>query len=196
MKKLQIKVNAIAIVALATLILTACGQVSKPSNEQQAADSTVVESTTEEGTQQPVFTNEGIAPVLLGTVLNDLPEQVEGLYASKAYVQLNDDNPEEAGADDIEGWYFYDAEGNTLFTAEDNGKGKIGRIMAVSPKIKTAEGAHAGMTSAEIAEIQGIKKDTPNAEADYQRMTYTLGEISIAMDWDGQYVANMSVVKW
>lgn len=172
--------------------ITACNSQGKQSNE--STDSVAVEVAKSTEAAQPVFTSEGIAPVTLGATLSELPEQVEGLYASKAYVEI--DNIEEADADAVDGWYFYDAEGNTLFTAEDNGKGCVGRVTVKSPAIATAKGAHVCMTAAEIEAVEGIVKDAANPEADYQLTTFTLDGISIAMDWEGTAVASMSVERW
>ncbi len=171
---------------------TACNSQRKQGEAN--ADSMSVEAETTVEAAQPVFTAEGIAPVTLGAVLAELPEQVEGLYASKQYVEI--ENPEEADADAVDGWYFYDAEGNVLFTAEDNGKGCVGRVTVKSPAIATAKGAHVGMTAAEIEAVEGIVKDAANPEADYQLTTFTLDDISIALDWEGTAVASMSVERW
>ena len=172
--------------------ITACNSQSKQGNDN--ADSVAVKAETAVEAAQSVFTAEGIAPVTLGAVLSELPEQVEGLYASKAYVTI--DNPEEADADAVDGWYFYDADGNVLFTAEDNGKGCVGRVTVKTPAIATAQGAHVGMTAAEIDAVEGIVKDAANPDADYQLTTYTLAGISIAMDWEGEAVASISVERW
>ena len=182
---------AIALVGLATSVLTACGP-TKQNDNNTAADSTTVAADTE----APAFvlTAEGIAPVTLGATIADLPESVDGLYARKAFVETEDS--EEADADAVDGWYFYDDEDNVQFTAEDNGQGAVGRIIVRSPYIKTAQGAYVGMTAAEVGAIEGIVKDDAPAEADFVQTTYTLNGVSIALDWDATAVASMSVERW
>ena len=187
MKKLSL--IAIVFLALATSVLTACGP-AKQNDNTAAADSAAVT------TEAPAFvlTAEGIAPVTLGATIADLPESVDGLYARKAFVETEDS--EEADADAVDGWYFYDDEDNVQFTAEDNGQGAVGRIIVRSPYIKTAQGAYVGMTAAEVGAIEGIVKDEAPAEADFVQTTYTLNGVSIALDWDATAVASMSVERW
>lgn len=196
MKKLHFWV--IAFVGVAAVMLIACGQSGKQNvvNAVAETDTAGINQTAEPASEAYVFTQEGIGPVVLGAVIKDLPEQLEGLYVRKAYVESNAENPEEESPDAVDGWYFYDADGNTLFTAEDNGKGGVGRITVVSPDIKTAEGAHVGMTKKEMSAVEGAKEEPSDPEADYQRTSYQLHGISVVMDWEDKLVSMLSVERW
>ena len=73
-------------VAVAAFMFTACN--NNTANEQSVNDSTAV--ATEQATPAtPVFTDEGLPPVVIGAKVKDLPEAVEGLYASKKYHEID-----------------------------------------------------------------------------------------------------------
>ena len=176
-------------VILIALLFTACNNTA---SDQNVNDSTAV--ATEQATPaEPVLAEEGLPPVVIGAKINDLPEAVDGLYASKEYHQIDPNlDEEEIPWDEVEGWYFYDKDGNLLFTAEDN-EGTIFRITVRSSAIKTSQGAYVGMTRDELAAIEGAKYIAPNPEADYQIHTFELGKISITMDWENKAVTDMNV---
>ena len=176
---------------VAALMFTAC---SNNAGDQSAANNDSTATATEQtAPAYPVLTEEGLPPVVLGAKVSDLPEAVDGLYASKKYHQIDPNlNDEEIPFDEVEGWYFYDKDGQLLFIAEDN-EGAIFRIIVRSPIIKTSQGAHVGMTRDELAAIEGAKYIAPNPEADYQIHSFELGKISITMDWENKAVTEMDV---
>lgn len=179
---------------VAALMFTACDNTT---GDQNAADNDSTATATEQAAPAvPVLTEEGLPPVVIGANIKDLPEAVEGLYASKKYHQIDPNLDEEAIPwDEVEGWYFYDKDGNLLFTAEDN-EGAIYRIIVRTPNIRTSQGAHVGMNRDELAAIEGAKYIAPNPEADYEIHTFELGKISITMDWENKAVTQMDVADY
>ena len=170
----------IVAVAVAALMFTACNTNNA---NQNATDGDTTAATTEQAAlAEPVFTEQGLPPVVIGANVKDLPESVEGLYASKKYHQIDPNlSDEEIDFNEVEGWYFYDKDGNLLFTAEDN-NGIIFRIIAKSPALKTAQGAHIGMTRDEALAIEGAKLVKPSPEADYEIYSIEIGKISMTLD--------------
>lgn len=178
-------------IAVAALIFTAC--TNSAGDQNVAANDSTAAVAEQAAPATPVLTEEGLTPVVIGANVKDLPEAVEGLYASKKYHQIDPNlDEEEIPWDEVEGWYFYDKDGNLLFTAEDN-QGTIFRITVRTPDIKTSQGAHVGMTHDELAAIDGAKYIAPDPEADYEIHTFELGEISITMDWENKAVTQMDV---
>ena len=185
-------------VAVIALMFTAC---TNASNDQNAAGSDTSAVATEQtnAPAEPILTEEGLPPVVIGANVNDLPEAVEGLYASKKYHQIDPNlSDEEIAWDEVEGWYFYDADGNKLFAAETiekGGKKIIYSILVYSPTIKTAQGAHVGMSRQELAAIDGAKYIEPNPEADYEIHIFELGKISITMDYENKIATDMRLLQ-
>lgn len=167
-------------VIVATLMFTACSNSAADQNASQ--DDTSASVTEQAAPAEPVLTEEGLSPVVIGANVKDLPEAVEGLYASKTFHKIDENlSDEEIGFDEIEGWHFLDKDGNLLFTAEDN-EGVIYRVTVKSPTIKTAQGAHVGMSRDEALKIEGAKLIKPDPEADYQIYSIELGKISMTLD--------------
>lgn len=191
---------AIILMGMATMLMTACNSTGKQNEKPEGGDTTKVnmEDTKSNAQAERVFTAEGISPILLGTPIKDIPEQVEGLYASKSLLTFDNENPEEGDPNDVNGWYFFDVDGNKLFSVEEDDKGKVARIIIRTPSIKTAEGVRLGMLSKEVAAIKGIEKVpfSPDADQDYVHDIYRLNGVDIEMDWDNKAVALMSVERW
>lgn len=167
-------------IAVTALIFTACS--NNASSDQNNADGDTIATASEQtAPAAPILTEEGLAPVVIGANIKDLPEAVEGLYARKEYVSLEGRDDEEIGLDEVEGWYFYDKDGQLLFTAEDN-EGAIFRVIVKSPDIKTTQGAHVGMSRDEALKIEGAKLIEPDPEADYMIYCIELGKISMTLD--------------
>lgn len=168
-----------AAIAMTALVFWAC---SNSANDQNTNTNDTSTTLNEQATPAvPVFTEEGLSPVVLGAKAKDLPESVEGLYARKEYISLEGRDDEEIGWNEVEGWYFYDKDGQLLFTAEET-DGIIYRVIARSPSIKTSQGAHVGMSRDEALSIEGAKLIEPNPEADYQIYSIDLGKISMTLD--------------
>lgn len=177
--------------AVSAIILTACS--NSAGDQNVAANDSTAAVAEQAAPATPVLTEEGLTPVVIGANVKDLPEAVEGLYASKKYHEIDPNlDEEEIPWDEVEGWYFYDKDGNLLFTAEDN-NGAIFRITVRTPDIKTSQGAYVGMTHDELAAIEGAKYIAPDPEADYEIHTFELGKISITMDWENKTVTDMYV---
>lgn len=179
-------------VALFALMFSACN--NNASTDQNVNDSTAV-ANEQAAPANPVLTEEGLPPVVIGANIDGLPE-AGGLYASKKYVSHEGMDEEEIGWDEVDGWHFYDNDGNLLFTAEDN-EGAIYRIIVKSPVIKTSQGAHVGMTRDEALKIEGAKLIEPHPDADYQIYSIELGKISMTLDANNsQEVVNMEVFDY
>ena len=164
-------------VIVATLMFMACSNSAADQNASQG--DTTATLTEQVAPAEPVLTEEGLSPVVIGANVKDLPDAVEGLYASKTFHKIDENlSDEEIGFDEIEGWHFLDKDGNLLFTAEEN-EGIIYRVIVNSPTIKTAQGAHVGMSRDEALKIEGAKLIKPDPEADYQIYSIELGKISI-----------------
>jgi len=185
----------ILIVAIAALSITAC--TNSVGSQNATSDDTTAVTTEQANTRaELILTEEGLPPVVIGANINDLPEVVDGLYARKEYVSLEGRDDEEIGWDEVEGWYFYDKDGQLLFTAEDN-EGAIFRVIVKSPDIKTAQGAHVGMSRDEALKIEGAKLIEPDPEADYMIYCIELGKISMTLDAvNSKEVINMEVFDY
>lgn len=186
----------IVAVATATLMFTACNNVS--SDQDTTQSDTIATVTEQTAPAQPVITDQGIAPVLIGADINDVPESVEGLYVKHEYKSFDDVDDEERGWNDVDGWYFYDTDGNELFaaeTVEKDGKNIIYSILVFSPTIKTTQGAHVGMSRQELAAIDGAKYIAPDPEADYEIHIFELGKITITMDWENKNASDMRLLE-
>lgn len=183
-------------VAVIALMFTACTNTTS-SQDAAGSDSTAVSTEQTNAPAEPILTEEGLPPVVIGTNINDLPEAVEGLYASKKYHQIDPNlSDEEIGWDEVEGWYFYDKDGELLFTAEDN-QGAIYRIIVNTPTIKTAQGAHIGMSRDQVLAIEGAKLIKPHPDADYEIYSIELGKINMTLDAvNAQKVISMSVYDY
>ncbi len=192
MKQLLMTVS----LAVTALLFTAC---SNNTGDQNAAQNDTTATVTEQASlAEPVITDQGIAPVLIGADIKDIPESVEGLYAKREYKSLDGVDDEELDWNDVDGWYFYDADGNKLFVAETiekGGKDIIYSILVFSPTIKTTQGAHVGMSRQELAAIDGAKYIEPNPEADYEIHTFELGKISISMDYENKNATDMRLLE-
>ena len=182
-------------IAVTALIFTACS--NNASSDQNNADGDTIATASEQtAPAAPILTEQGLAPVVIGANIKDLPEAVEGLYARKEYVSLEGRDDEEIGLDEVEGWYFYDKDGQLLFTAEDN-EGAIFRVIVKSPDIKTAQGAHVGMSRDEALKIEGAKLIEPDPEADYMIYCIELGKISMTLDMvNSKEVISMEVFDY
>lgn len=183
------------VVAMAALLFTAC---NTNNSSQTATDGDTTAAVTEQAApSESVFIEQGLPPVVIGAKVKDLPESVDGLYASKKYHQIDPNlDDEQIGWDEVEGWYFYDKDGNLLFTAEEN-NGTIYRVTTKSPTLKTAQGAHVGMSRDEALKIEGTKLIKPNPEADYQIYTIEIGNISMTLDYENsQKVISMEVADY
>lgn len=183
-------------VAVIALMFTACTNTTS-SQDAAGSDSTAVSTEQTNAPAEPILTEEGLPPVVIGANINDLPEAVEGLYASKKYHQIDPNlSDEEIGWDEVEGWYFYDKDGELLFTAEDN-QGAIYRVIVKSPTIKTAQGAHIGMSRDQVLAIEGAKLIKPHPDADYEIYSIELGKISMTLDAvNAQEVVDMMVFDY
>lgn len=183
-------------VAVIALMFTACTN-NTSSQDAAGSDSTAVATDQTNAPAEPILTEEGLPPVVIGANINDLPEAVEGLYASKKYHQIDPNlSDEEIGWDEVEGWYFYDKDGELLFTAEDN-QGAIYRVIVKSPTIKTAQGAHIGMSRDQVLAIEGAKLIKPHPDADYEIYSIELGKISMTLDAvNAQEVVDMMVFDY
>lgn len=182
-------------VIVATLMFMACSNSAADQNASQGDTTAAV--TLQVAPAEPVLTEEGLSPVVIGANVKDLPDAVEGLYASKTFHKIDENlSDEEIGFDEIEGWHFLDKDGNMLFTAEEN-EGIIYRVIVNSPTIKTAQGAHVGMSRDEALKIEGAKLIKPDPEADYQIYSIELGKISMTLDYEkSQKVINMEVADY
>lgn len=167
-------------IAVTALMFTACSNNASSDQNNPNGDTTATASEQTVSTT-PILTEDGLTPVVIGANIKDLPEAVDGLYARKEYVSLEGRDYEEIGLDEVEGWYFYDKDGQLLFTAEDN-EGAIYRVIVRSPAIKTAQGAHVGMSRDEALKIEGAKLIEPDPEADYMIYSIELGKISMTLD--------------
>ena len=177
------------------LLFTAC---NTNNSSQTVTDGDTTAAVTEQvAPSEPVFIEQGLPPVVIGANVKDMPESVDGLYASKKYHQIDPNlDDEQIGWDEVEGWYFYDKDGNLLFTAEEN-DGTIYRVTVKFPTLKTAQGAHVGMSRDEALKIEGAKLIKPNPEADYQIYTIEIGNISMTLDYENsQKVINMEVADY
>ena len=167
-------------VIVATLMFMACSNSAADQNASQGDTTAAV--------------TEQVAPAVQR---HSVPEAVEGLYASKTFHKIDENlSDEEIGFDEIEGWHFLDKDGNLLFTAEEN-EGIIYRVIVNSPTIKTAQGAHVGMSRDEALKIEGAKLIKPDPEADYQIYSIELGKISMTLDYEkSQKVINMEAADY
>jgi hypothetical protein len=179
-------------VAVAAFLFPACA--TNTSNQNEAESDASANASEQVAPAVPVFTEQGIAPVLIGTDADVLPESVEGLYASKKYIQFEGSDEEELAMDDIDGWYFYDKDGKKLFVAETiekDGKNIIYSVTVYSPDFKTQQGAHVGMSRQKLAAIDGAKYIAPDPEADYEIYMFELGNITITMDYENKFATDM-----
>ena len=171
-------------VIVATLMFMACSNSAADQNASQG--DTTATLTEQVAPAEPVLTEEGLSPVVIGANVKDLPDAVEGLYASKTFHKIDENlSDEEIGFDEIEGWHFLDKDGN------------IYRVIVNSPTIKTAQGAHVGMSRDEALKIEGAKLIKPDPEADYQIYSIELGKISMTLDYEkSQKVINMEAADY
>lgn len=125
----------------------------------------------------------GIGPVQLGAKALDLPESVPGLYDSKmSDVYIDEEMPDDEDMPEFATWYFYDEEGETLFTATQDSIGIITEITISSPNILTAEGLHVNAPRQQVDAIKGAQKIMPMPGEDYGRVSYQLNGITLWID--------------
>ena len=100
------------------------------------------------------LTPNGVGPVQLGVKAIELPESVPQLYDSKVSdVYIDEEMPDDEDMPEFATWYFYDEEGETVFTATQDSLGYICEINICSPKILTPEGIHVGMPQRQLDAI-------------------------------------------
>ena len=129
------------------------------------------------------LTANGIGPVQIGTKAFDLPESVPQLYASMVSDVLFDgEMPDDEDMPEFATWYFYDDDGETVFTATSDSQGYITEIIVTSPNILTAEGLHVGAPRRQIEALEGVQKIDANPLADYPQDVYLLNGATINLD--------------
>ena len=129
------------------------------------------------------LTANGIGPVQLGMKAVELPESVPGLYDSKlSDVYIDEEMPDDEEMPEFATWYFYDEEGETVFTAIQDSLGYISEITISSPNILTAEGLHVGSLPQQVETVKGAQKILPDPMADYGRVSYQLNGITLWID--------------
>lgn len=129
------------------------------------------------------LTANGIGPVQLGKKAVELPESVPGLYDSKlSDVYIDEEMPDDEDMPEFATWYFYDEEGETVFTAIQDSLGYISEITISSPNILTAEGLHVGSLPQQVETIKGAQKILPDPMADFGRVSYQLNGITLWID--------------
>ena len=97
MKQLLMTVS----LAVTALLFTAC---SNNTGDQNAAQNDTTATVTEQASlAEPVITDQGIAPVLIGADIKDIPESVEGMYAKREYKSLDGVDDEELDWNDVDG---------------------------------------------------------------------------------------------
>lgn len=129
------------------------------------------------------LTANGIGPVQLGMKAVELPESVPGLYDSKlSDVYIDEEMPDDEDMPEFATWYFYDEEGETVFTAIQDSLGYISEITISSPNILTAEGLHVGSLPQQVETVKGAQKILPDPMADYGRVSYQLNGITLWID--------------
>lgn len=125
----------------------------------------------------------GIGPVQLGAKALDLPESVPGLYDSKmSDVYIDEEMPDDEDMPEFATWYFYDQDGETVFTAIQDSLGYICEISICSPKILTPEGIHVDTPQRQLDAIKGAQRIDPDPMADYGRLSYVLNGITYWVD--------------
>lgn len=130
--------------------------------------------------QDIILTTEGLGPVKLGALLDNIPDTYPGLYASKGMER--------------DETVFFDENNQEVFRAFVGEDKIVNLIAVVSPNILTPEGAHVGMKKAEIARIAGAIYIQPDPYADFPRDSYDLFGITLLMDWEDQGVVTEMTV--
>ena len=129
------------------------------------------------------LTANGIGPVQLGMKAVELPESVPGLYDSKlSDVYIDEEMPDDEDMPEFATWYFYDEEGETVFTAIQDSLGYISEITISSPNFLTAEGLHVGSSPQQVETVKGAQKIMPAPLADFGRVSYQLNGITLWID--------------
>ena len=129
------------------------------------------------------LTANGIGPVQLGAKALDLPESVPGLYDSKVSdFYIDEEMVDDEDMPEFVTWYFYDEEGETVFTATQDSIGFITEITISSPNILTAEGLHVNAPRQQVDTIKGAQKIMPLPGEDYGRVSYQLNGITLWID--------------
>ena len=132
-----------------------------------------------QGVNTFTLTADGIGPVQLGAKALDLPESVPQLYASKVSdIFIDEEMPDEEDMPEFATWYFYDEEGEVVFTATQDSIGYINEITISSPNIFTAEGIHVGTPQQQVDAIAGIQKIESGPWEDNPRDGYELNGIT------------------
>lgn len=140
-----------------------------------------------QGVNTFTLTADGIGPVQLGAKALDLPESVPQLYASKVSdIFIDEEMPDEEDMPEFATWYFYDEDGEVVFTATQDSLGFISEITISSPNLLTAEGIHVGTPQQQVAAISGILKIEPGPWEDDPRDSYELNGITLWID--GVYI--------
>ena len=129
------------------------------------------------------LTPNGIGPVQIGVKAFELPESVPQLYDSKmSDVYIDEEMPDDEDMPEFATWYFYDEEGETVFTATQDSLGYICEINICSPKILTPEGIHVDTPQQQLDATKGAQRIDPDPMADYGRLSYVLNGITYWVD--------------
>ncbi len=131
------------------------------------------------------LTLNGIGPVQLGVKASELPESVPQLYDSKmSDVYIDEEMPDDEDMPEFATWYFYDEEGETVFTATQDSLGYICEISISSPNILTPEGIHVGTPQQQLDKTKGALRIDPDPMADetFARLSYVLNGITYWVD--------------
>ena len=131
------------------------------------------------------LTANGIGPVQIGVKAIELPESVPNLYDSKVSdVYIDEEMPDDEDMPEFATWYFYDEDGEVVFTATQDSEGYISEINISSPKFLTPEGIHVGTPQQRLDKIKGAMRIDPDAMADetYARLSYVLNGITYWID--------------
>ncbi len=131
------------------------------------------------------LTANGIGPVQIGVKAIELPESVPNLYDSKVSdVYIDEEIPDDEDMPEFATWYFYDEDGEVVFTATQDSEGYISEINISSPKFLTPEGIHVGTPQQRLDKIKGAMRIDPDPMADetYARLSYVLNGITYWID--------------
>lgn len=133
------------------------------------------------------LTANGIGPVQIGVKAIELPESVPNLYDSKVSdVYIDEEMPDDEDMPEFATWYFYDEDGEVVFTATQDSLGYICEISVTDPKILTPDGIHVGTPEQQLGKIKGALKIEPDPWADNPQNSYELNGITIWID--GYYI--------
>lgn len=138
-----------AVIAASSLTLTA-------SANGTTTDTTQKEATTTKTSGGLVLTAKSLGKITIGMTKASIPATVAGLYNTKSYTRINHDECMDCPYD-LDGYFTCKLGGKKTCYIYIGKNGKVCGIYVTTPTVKSSDGVKAGMSSASVKKIAGMR---------------------------------------